>query len=200
MPRFRFTIRRMMIAVAIVGIALGGEMMRRRWASYLDDARRCALIERTALKGVATSLRDAESSKSRANLAANLARAGVFDLSGPPEHEDDLRWCNQHALIHSRLLCSQLKQESEAQWQEREAQWWNGQAEFLRTLQSKIFQDQAESFGRLARQHYARAAEVKGEVMTLMMLLTALMIVWASGVYFVTFFKTKRLRHLAASN
>jgi hypothetical protein len=189
MPRFRFTIRQMMIAVAIVSTAIGGEMMRRRWASCRDDARRCTSIERIALKGVAASLRDAESYKSRANR--ERAGAGVFVQSGPVEHEDDLRWCNEHALLHSRLLCTRLKQE-------RDAQWLDSRADF-RTLQATIFQDQAESFGRLARRHYARAAEVEGDGINLMRLLGALMIVWASGVYFVKFFKSKRLRDLAAA-
>ena len=38
MPRVRFTLRAMMIAVAIVAVIFGGEMMRRRRASYLKRA------------------------------------------------------------------------------------------------------------------------------------------------------------------
>ena len=34
-PRVRFTVRRMMIAVAIVGLGLGGETARKRWFSWI---------------------------------------------------------------------------------------------------------------------------------------------------------------------
>ena len=38
MPRFRFTIRWMMVAVATVGVAFGGEAFRRRRAFFLSEA------------------------------------------------------------------------------------------------------------------------------------------------------------------
>jgi len=38
LPRMRLTVRRTMIAVAIVGLGLGAETARKRW-SYLDQAR-----------------------------------------------------------------------------------------------------------------------------------------------------------------
>jgi hypothetical protein len=45
LPRARFTVRLLMIVVAIVAIALGGEMMRRRWVAYRDMAASCARFE-----------------------------------------------------------------------------------------------------------------------------------------------------------
>ncbi len=38
MPRFRFTVRRMMVAVAIVAITLGTVVLHRRRALYLENA------------------------------------------------------------------------------------------------------------------------------------------------------------------
>src|SRR4051794_25580835 len=34
LPRVRFTVRRMMVAVAVAALALGAEATRRRWASF----------------------------------------------------------------------------------------------------------------------------------------------------------------------
>ncbi len=46
MPRVRFTLRAMMIAVAIVAVTLSGAMMRRRRAAYRERAAFWAKIER----------------------------------------------------------------------------------------------------------------------------------------------------------
>ena len=45
LPRVRFTVQRLMAAVAVVAIAFGAEMTRRRSVSYRDKANRCASIE-----------------------------------------------------------------------------------------------------------------------------------------------------------
>jgi hypothetical protein len=37
-PRFRFTVRGMMLAVAVAGMACGGEVVRRRRAAFLAQA------------------------------------------------------------------------------------------------------------------------------------------------------------------
>ena len=46
MPRVRFTVRGMMVAVAIVGMACGGELIRRRRNYYLNEADTYAYGER----------------------------------------------------------------------------------------------------------------------------------------------------------
>src|SRR4051812_17976430 len=46
MPRLRFTVRRMMVAVAIVGVVLGGVLLRQRSLAYRMQARWWAGLER----------------------------------------------------------------------------------------------------------------------------------------------------------
>lgn len=86
MPRFRFTMRRMMIAVAIAGIACGGEVMRRRRedfksrASYhlWQEGHGLGLSERL-LRAAIESDRDGKVlySKLRRDSAAKLASWGL---------------------------------------------------------------------------------------------------------------------------
>jgi hypothetical protein len=50
MPRFRFTVRRMMLAVAIVAVLCAGEIMRQRRVACLELGRACELNEKEYLK------------------------------------------------------------------------------------------------------------------------------------------------------
>ena len=52
MPRFQFTVRRMMVAVAIVGVVLGGaEMIRRRRTDFIVRSTQWRWSENVALRG-----------------------------------------------------------------------------------------------------------------------------------------------------
>ena len=44
-PRMRFRVRTAMVAVAIVALAIGGEMLRRRSADFREEAKRFANLE-----------------------------------------------------------------------------------------------------------------------------------------------------------
>ncbi len=46
LPRVRFTVRRLMVAVAVTGFILGGEAIRRRWLSYRASVENHANEER----------------------------------------------------------------------------------------------------------------------------------------------------------
>ena len=46
LPRPRFTLRWLMVAVAIIGITIGFEIGRKRRAKYLESAQHCADMER----------------------------------------------------------------------------------------------------------------------------------------------------------
>jgi hypothetical protein len=49
MPRFRFTVRRMMMAVALLSVAFGLEQMRRKRSLYIEEAAKWSWLERLNL-------------------------------------------------------------------------------------------------------------------------------------------------------
>jgi hypothetical protein len=60
MPRFRFTVRRMMVAVAIVAVVLGAEVARRRWDRNRAYVRFAKRREATLAKMIGVQLESAE--------------------------------------------------------------------------------------------------------------------------------------------
>ena len=80
LPRVRFTVRRMMIAVAVVGTIFGCELTRRRWdtfrtmaAYHADEERRMRLL----LSGGFIHEADEEGRRGRMQIGRGLERESV---------------------------------------------------------------------------------------------------------------------------
>jgi hypothetical protein len=72
MPRFRFTVRRMMVAMAVVAVLCGGEVLRRRRAFYLERADLYAKHEDGYLRSVADLTKLAKEVPALREAASNI--------------------------------------------------------------------------------------------------------------------------------
>ena len=102
MPRVRFTLRWMMIAVAIVAVILGGEMMRRRRATYLERATEELVEERRyqeAAEDCEQAASEADSIADQRRHDAEVYRQRAVSKQGNTAHaESDRRLAERQAI------------------------------------------------------------------------------------------------------
>jgi hypothetical protein len=75
MPRVQLSVRRMMVAVAIMAVAIGAEITRRRWTSYSEKAAEYAKREAHVLQMASKTEGEVAASKRKVDeLMANAER------------------------------------------------------------------------------------------------------------------------------
>jgi hypothetical protein len=119
MPRARFTLRGMMVAVAIVAVIFGGEVMRRRRADYLVRAEEGATLERTyrtGAEGFEQLASENDIAIAQHQRAAEVLRQRAASKPTDPaqvesdrESEEDLAILNQESARDRRLLANQMR-------------------------------------------------------------------------------------------
>src|SRR4051812_7932335 len=85
LPRLRFTVRRLMVVVAVVALALGYGQARRRWARYRIEAAYHAYWEAVCREVAAADERQAEQGPIR-GVASELVRQATEKRQEAAEH------------------------------------------------------------------------------------------------------------------
>lgn len=110
LPRVRFTVRWLMVAVAFVALALGVEVTRRRWAEFRQRAKSYAAMEqyeRSLLDGWSTVVRreDGRAVAIRGPIAIQVPshRGGYDEIRVTPTPGYDAANLRLRADYHARL-------------------------------------------------------------------------------------------------
>jgi hypothetical protein len=105
MPRFRLSIRWMMVAVALVGVAFGGEEFRRRRASFLFEAEIYGEVESDFAKSAREGSRRCGAwriGRSSEELREHRAQEEVFQASWRAEAQANATYYRSLRLKYER--------------------------------------------------------------------------------------------------
>jgi len=110
LPRVRFTVRRLMVAVSVVGLALGGWLTYRRWVVYREKAAWHAAQEgwaRFYLGGGMAVIRMADGRVEEVNgpvaVRTPTADGGLTEFTIPPTPGYDAETLTRRADHHARF-------------------------------------------------------------------------------------------------